>query len=79
MKTNIELDQVVTREQIESLVEGDIVPNCFGKPSAITRIYARGNNLVDGKAYVLFYVRFGYTAEISGALREGNKPEVVNG
>lgn len=59
-----------TREQIDNLMVGDIVPNCFGELRPITTIHAKRED-INGKLFACFYTKFGDNSALSGSLKEG--------
>ena len=61
---------IPTRVDIETLKEGELAPDCFGKWMPVTRIFAKGTDQ-DGKSYVCFYTEFGPNSAISNSLKEG--------
>lgn len=63
---------VLTREMIENIKVGDILPNYFGKMKPITEIHHRGND-ANGKLYVYFYQKFLEDSTMSNTLKEGQK------
>jgi len=69
---------IITKEVIENLQIGDILPNVFGQMKAITRITAKGTN-VQGKAYACFYQQFGETSEMSHSIGEGSAVTIFFG
>lgn len=75
----ITADTIITKEIIDNIQLWDIIPNVFNKPSIITEITFKGVSPVDGKAYIGFYQTWGKNnnSEISGSLREGEKPVVM--
>ena len=75
-KTNVVVE-IPTREEIEKLQVGDLVINCFGEQRKITNIFARGNNLINGKAYICFYSEFGNGSEVSGSYAEDSLVRTV--
>jgi hypothetical protein len=63
---------VISREQVENLQIGDILPNCFGQMKEVVSIHHKGldNN---GKLFACFYQQFGSTSTMSHSIKEGNK------
>jgi len=60
----------MTRQQIESLQIGDLLPNCFGEMKPITEIYHKGED-INGKLFACFYQEFGKDATMSNSAKEG--------
>ena len=56
-----------TRRDCEDLQVGDLALNCFGQWRRVTSIYAKGNNVRDGGAYVCFYTEYGPGSSMSGS------------
>ena len=70
--------EIPTREEIDRLQVGDLVLNCFGEQRKITSIHARGNNFIDGKAYICFYSEFGNSGStVSGSYAEDQMVRTV--
>jgi hypothetical protein len=67
----------MTRQQIESLQIGDLVPNCFGQMKPITRITCKSED-IKGKFFACFYQKFGETSEMSHSVKEGESMIFVN-
>jgi hypothetical protein len=69
--TTISKGQVATKSDIDNLMIGDIVPNCFGEMAEITKIHHKGID-INGNAFACFYQRFGSGdgANISNTIRE---------
>jgi hypothetical protein len=63
---------MITREQVENLKVGDVVPNMFGKPQKVTKINHKGLD-VNNKLFVHFYQEFGDDAEMSAVMKEGEE------
>lgn len=49
---------IITKDIIDSIKVGDIVPNFCGQMNEITEIFAKGIS-DDGKHFICFYQRFG--------------------
>jgi hypothetical protein len=49
---------IPSREDIESLKVGDLAPDCFGRMSEITEIFAQKDDIT-GRAFVCYYTAFG--------------------
>lgn len=71
-KTFFMLQSTFTRQQIENLKVGDLLPNCFGQMKPITKINHIGYD-VNGKLFITFYQKFGSTSEMSNSIKEGNE------
>lgn len=67
---------IPSEEWIQSLQEGDFVPDCFGQLNAITRIHARGVD-ISGRVYICFYTRFSETSTMSGSFKVGELHRTV--
>jgi hypothetical protein len=67
---------IATRNLIETLRVGDLLPNCFGKECEVVRIFARGTD-VNGKRYVCFYQSFGNGSKMSNSLTECDPMDLV--
>lgn len=65
-----------TREDIENIKVGDLVPNCFGKWSVVTSITARSTD-IHGKLFVCLYTKFGERSTMSGSFKEGETVSTV--
>lgn len=69
---------IITKEVIDNLQVGDILPNVFGQMKAITCIFAKGID-VEGKAYACFNQQFGETSEMSHSIGEGSAVRIFFG
>ena len=61
---------IPTKSDIETLKEGELAPDCFGKWNPVMRIFGRGADQ-NKKAYVCYYTQFGLNSSISNSLKEG--------
>lgn len=57
-----------TREDVQNLRVGDLAPDCFGRSSVVTEIFAQRDD-IRGNAFVCFYVKFG-SGLCSNSLKE---------
>jgi len=65
---------VQTRNQVESLKEGNDALDCFGKMQRVTSIFGRGHD-TQGKAYVCYYTEHGAGGTISHRMKEGARAD----
>lgn len=75
--TTITNEMIITKEIIESLTIGDILPNCFGQMKPITTIFGKGISEVDGKMFLCFYQQFSETSTMSNSIREGQTVSII--
>ena len=61
----------VTKEFIQDLKVGDIIPNMFGKLKPITKISHKGVSIKDGKLFAYLYQEFTNSSTMSHTIREG--------
>lgn len=62
--------QVFTSNDIDNLMVGDILPNCFGKLMPITSIHHKGTD-INGKKFACFYQKFSDNSTMSNSAKEG--------
>ena len=62
---------IPSREDIESLKVGDVSPDCFGRMSKVTEIFARKDD-INGRAFVCYYTAFGASGSCSHRMKEGD-------
>lgn len=65
------MEIVVTKEFVQNLKVGDIIPNVFGKLKPITQIFHKGVSEKDGKWFACFYQEFSQDSTMSHSIREG--------
>jgi hypothetical protein len=63
---------MITREQVENLKVGDVVPNMFGSPQKVTKITHKGLD-VNNKMFACYYQEFGEVGEMSAVMKEGEE------
>lgn len=75
----IKKGQTVTKSDIDNLMVGDIVPNCFGELKPIVKIHHKGLD-INGKIFACFYQQFGEspTTTISNSAKEGEIIYTIN-
>lgn len=76
--TTITSEMIITKEIIESLQVGDVLPNCFGEMKPITSIFGKGVSRYNGKMFLCFYQQFGETSTMSNSISEGQKVSIIN-
>jgi hypothetical protein len=59
-----------TREEVESVKEGDLLLSCFGRMERVKNVAYRGTD-IHGRAYVGVYLEWGADASISSSYKEG--------
>lgn len=60
---------IPTREDVQNLQVGDVVPDCFGRDRKVTRIHAQRDD-INGRAFVCLYTEMD-NGSISGSFKEG--------
>ena len=71
--------KTLTSIDIQNLMVGDKVPNCFGEMAKVVEIYARGAD-IKGKWYVCTYQEFGTNnGRMSQSFTEGEPNLTING
>jgi hypothetical protein len=63
---------IISREQVQNLQVGDILPNCFGQMKEVVSIHHKGLD-VNGKFFACFYQQFGSSSTMSNSIKEGEK------
>jgi len=69
-ETTFKNGYIFTGLDIDNLMVGDIVPNCFGKLMPITSIHHKGTD-INGKKFACFYQKFSDNSTMSNSAKEG--------
>lgn len=68
--TQTNTKQVFTASDIDNLMVGDFLPNCFGELKQIIKIHHKGID-INGKKFACFYQQFSENSNMSNSIKEG--------